>query len=56
MILNCRKIIGGMINELLRPLNLEVRSIRHGSMDIEKEKKVMYPKLSFFSTISYFAT
>lgn len=33
--INCRKIIGGMINGLLRPLNL-VRSIRGGSMDIDK--------------------
>lgn len=38
MIKNSRKIIGGIINGVLRPLNLEVRSRRHGSIDIEKEK------------------
>ena len=36
MILNYRKIIRGMINGFLHPLNLEVRSIRGGSMNIDK--------------------
>ncbi len=36
MMLNCRKIIGEMINWLLRPLNLEMRSRRAGFMDIDK--------------------
>ena len=47
--IDCRKIIGMVSNGLLRLLNLEVRSIQRGSMDIEKIKgNVSQTQLFFY--------